>query len=663
MNLASYTRSPTKPSEFARPPPFIPSLIPLSHTISMAKSRRARAKAYAKRKLKRDREEGTETAATWPHLRLDIPIGIDQVPDLFSDTTASDTQSPITPIAQFTEFTAEKAPQKIMAHELQSLVRALNVGSSDSEDAIIQFSCRVRDAPSQSGTDCTSAVLQGLQYGLNKYGYDMNVGSRFFAALKRIVRSCPTSLTIDSATPPALGSVAGVGFDVIPRAYVTTHSPPDGLTQAMSVVRRELRGMELSSPTGLTALKFGFSENFAITAVSVITSDAIPGFLRLSTTSRSVPSTTAIPIVILRGSFEDLATSPIAHGPVDTIAAFADTMINGNLTGIALKQRHDQLQSLRSPVRAPLAPGPIVHGSSIGLASGGESKGSVAVFLRPTTSSDLYSKDSKYVLTAGHVVKPENIPASFDLPFSDDVEQIPRGAFITTPGRLDIVKLLHGMQACNELETPKAQYLVQAWSTNCGIVEGGRIGVDVAGFREDWALIKLEPTYDGNNGIWWNLPASLTQMLQTSEGFRGPVTGSKDPKVGEIWNKEGSATGWTSGKMSGTDVEIFLKGTTLPVNPDSVADGDVHPSNCLEARLNLFVSIEQTTMAAKGDSGAALYGVPSDCATGMLMFGGLVVSVFVPYDHREGPSLVMTVPQSRLFSQLKQETGLEWSLA
>jgi hypothetical protein len=113
------------------------------------------------------------------------------------------------------------------------------------------------------------------------------------------------------------------------------------------------------------------------------------------------------------------------------------------------------------------------------------------------------------------------------------------------------------------------------------------------------------------------------------------------------------------GRISKTDLELFMNGTT----------------DVIEARFNIFSSQLESLkpqfgvyfyeypwspMANKGDSGAGLYAIEGE---NNLVFGGLVVSLFVPRDARMGPPLVMVVPQSRLFAQVKTETGLEWKLA
>jgi hypothetical protein len=191
-------------------------------------------------------------------------------------------------------------------------------------------------------------------------------------------------------------------------------------------------------------------------------------------------------------------------------------------------------------------------------------------------------------------------------------------------------------------------------------VKGGRIGVDRAGYREDWAVIELDPLYNGENCIWWEDPDHLSRFVGKESFQAGRLVGCKDPAAdGTEWYQEGATDSWEGGGgISKTDLELFMNGTT----------------DVIEARFNIFSSQLESLkpqfgvyfyeypwspMANKGDSGAGLYAIEGE---NNLVFGGLVVSLFVPRDARMGPPMVMVVPQSRLFAQVKAETGLEWKL-
>ena len=75
---------------------------------------------------------------------------------------------------------------------------------------------------------------------------------------------------------------------------------------------------------------------------------------------------------------------------------------------------------------------------------------------------------------------------------------------------------------------------------------------------------------------------------------------------GLLWAKDGAATGWTMGSCSGILAELFLKGTTLPVE-DGADPYDVHPGNLCRAKVLVFTSARGTPFAAGGDSGAGVF--------------------------------------------------------
>jgi hypothetical protein len=192
------------------------------------------------------------------------------------------------------------------------------------------------------------------------------------------------------------------------------------------------------------------------------------------------------------------------------------------------------------------------------------------------------------------------LPDAWDQPFNDDVENVPIHSEITTPGRLDILAILRSSYMRDELASNSVQSLVLQVKTPCGQVLAGRLAVDKEGWREDWALLSLRTEYRGKNGVWWT-----EEKFGPPMGGNGRLIGCADPVAdGGVWYKEGATTGWKGGKMSKTEFELFLKGTTLPVNPESPTLGGIHPCNAFSARLSLLVSLNENPMAADGDSGS-----------------------------------------------------------
>jgi hypothetical protein len=415
---------------------------------------------------------------------------------------------------------------------------------------------------------------------------------------------------------------------VLPRVRARTDLDGPPPEEALPAIRRYLRRPETPKPVGLTVFNFGFSENFSVAAICILTSADLAG---------AFPTQNGVPVVIIPGAFAELEL----EGLGSPVTGDAEAMLAGGLTGWARRDRGARIQTYQYPARLPREIGPIVHGASIGLLEGIENKGSAGIFIAPNTSGNGFSEDKTYLITAGHVVMPGN-------------NTTVQAAEIITPGRADILRCLHHYGSVIDLRSDVVDFMVRAARTPCGIVRGGRLGVDREGYREDWAVIELEPPYDGENGVWW-----AEERFEGEEPIQvGRLVGCEDPAAdGTVWWKEGAATGWTEGKMSKTELELFLDGTT----------------EAIEARFKIFFSVKLFSanfsflssspwhsIAAKGDSGAGLYAMSSE---NNLVFGGLVASLFKPRDARMGPSLVMVVPQSRLFAQLKEETGLYWKLA
>jgi hypothetical protein len=281
-------------------------------------------------------------------------------------------------------------------------------------------------------------------------------------------------LSTDPVAPKGLGSQTAIDYDIVPRAYPATDVLTVTMAEAMSEIREVLRSQEAARPIGLTAINFGFSPSFSVAVVCILESPAAP----LST---QLVVGVEVPVVVLHGSFEDLSEIDDRQGDTSSVALDAAELVNAGLSGFDLIERLDAIRKLPLPIRAAESPGPIMHGSSIGMAIGMENKGSASVYLTPLTSRNGFDAERSYLLTAAHVVKPDELPADFT---------------ITTPGRLDILAILQG---AHRVSPTVAESMVLAAKTTCGVVKCGRIGVDDAGYREDWALLELKEPYQGSS--------------------------------------------------------------------------------------------------------------------------------------------------------------------
>ncbi|KAF8247876.1 hypothetical protein K440DRAFT_643495 [Wilcoxina mikolae CBS 423.85] len=137
----------------------------------------------------------------------------------------------------------------------------------------------------------------------------------------------------------------------------------------------------------------------------------------------------------------------------------------------------------------------------------------------------------------------------------------------------------------------------------------GQIGIDKEGWREDWALVEIDKPWNTLNQQRWD--TLLLQLMATSLGamkdFSPLLTACEDPKGdGLTWFKDGRVP--------------FAKG---------------------------------------GDSGAAVTTLSHDRQS--LVFGGTVASMFV-VDAKTSENLVFVIPQSAIFRQIHDKTGLNLQL-
>ena len=109
------------------------------------------------------------------------------------------------------------------------------------------------------------------------------------------------------------------------------------------------------------------------------------------------------------------------------------------------------------------------------------------------------------------------------------------------------------------------------------------------------------------------------------------------------------------GSCNGILAELFLKGTV----EEGAVPEDVYPGKVCRAKVLIFMSARRTPFAASGDSGAGVFTI--DTSGSRVVFGGMIVSIFVRDRHNLGSTFV--VSQSRIFSQIKERTGIKWQVS
>jgi hypothetical protein len=355
---------------------------------------------------------------------------------------------------------------------------------------------------------------------------------------------------------------------------------------------------------------------------------------------------------ILRGRLKRMATSPdnILFGKIPLENTSERERVLRELEGIKKGRRSDQGADIR-----------VRRGSSIGSLDN-DDRGSAAVYLQSATSG------ATKLLTAAHVVIPHRRLTPDHLAIIPDLDVIPEHIF--SPGNIDIRKHFASLDknAIGRL-SEDTQKWVQAYRRKIGTSRMYAIGVGTNGFRSDWALIDLDDGISGANGEWWGRGEREVEILLTREGvpetevekFNGQTTSIKDPKAddGYIWLKDGSTSGWTSGRCVNIVTEWFLKSWAISANPPST-DGppEIPPSNLITAKVMRFVGNNGEFFADGGDSGATVLGVKAEDVAAGMAFGGLVVSAST-----EDKNTIYVVPASKVLEQIKEATGEDWDLA
>jgi hypothetical protein len=304
------------------------------------------------------------------------------------------------------------------------------------------------------------------------------------------------------------------------------------------------------------------------------------------------------------------------------------------------------------------------RGSSIGSLDNEDRRGSAAVYLQSATTR------ATKLLTAAHVVIPYARLTLDPLAIIPDLDVIPE--HICSPGNVDIRKHLAWRLELEQMGTKlsvSTEKWVQAYRRKIGTSRMYAFGVGTNGYRSDWALIDLDEGISGGNDEWYGMGKFKVEYLLIQEGvpesevekFNGQMTSIKDPMPddGYIWLKDGSTSGWTSGRCVDIATELILKSSANAPPTDGLPD--IPPLNLTDAKVLSFVGNNGESFAELGDSGAAVLGVQTgDVAAGMA-FGGLVVSAFVANNGRQ--NITFVVPASKVLEQVAEATGEEWVLA
>lgn len=296
------------------------------------------------------------------------------------------------------------------------------------------------------------------------------------------------------------------------------------------------------------------------------------------------------PTVIMQGRIQPVGT---------TQEEMKEVLEPSGLADLELSQRRTYLRSLRhSTVRMVNSIGTFHHGQSISL-KGTETKGSVGVFLTPSGDDD----NQSYAVTAAHVVLGDCN--------ANEIPHPPPPSGIITPGGLDILTRLQ-MLYPNKGEEGERRFLLDMLNHECGEVVQSHIGSNKAGWRVDWALMKLNTGWEGKNGNWFE-GDEMADLWITAQGkyksFTGAegVTTARDPVAGEMCLKDGASTGLTAGQVGPAEALIFWRGTSNAVPAGKLLHT---PPNMLDHARAYIVMPHQTEVSSfgkPGNSGSAVF--------------------------------------------------------
>lgn len=493
--------------------------------------------------------------------------------------------------------------------------------------------------------DCTEDLLTALGWGIRQYGLDIIQGYAFFRGLARLNNALCSRLPPVKHLERVYRGTDGKIYDEnnIPRPFSLTN-PIDSEESSIQQIADQLLLQHGEGPLGLTTLNIGFSETFSTPCITILSEEEI----------RIDPPVCLLPVAIVYGKFTSLS----GHS---SIIQKATRLLDGGAVGLGRKLRHDDLRKLAAPQRANITGPPILPGSSISTTKNDDSAGSAGIFIRPKLFNETYPHGQPFLLTAAHVVKQlDSTPyKAYDQPLLASVEDVIL-ANIISPGKLHIVKMLSNLQTVGLFDATTLAPWVLAAEKPCGHVVAGRLGVDKFSWREDVALIHVHSESCGKNGDWHDLPEFLHlfgEMGGNAATFVGKIMGAVDGinSWNELCYKNGSASGWSVGKFHSHKVEIFLKGTTFPVEEHGK---ELHSENVVRAQMEMVQAAKDTGVFAEaGDSGSPILFPTLDGRN--FVFCGIVIGAFDP---RVGERAVFAVPQSRIFDQIHALTGVEWEL-
>jgi hypothetical protein len=226
------------------------------------------------------------------------------------------------------------------------------------------------------------------------------------------------------------------------------------------------------------------------------------------------------------------------------------------------------------------------------------------------------------------------------------------------------------LEAADKREPEDTETLLKQGKEACGYAEFGHIGATQEGWRSDFALIRLDDHWVGENGQWYNDDLRVVYRDTENSHFPGErgIVGSIEPQAGDIVYMEGASTGCAPAMIGSCEVVLFEKRGTA-----NMANGDTAPE-VVRAKFLLAEPIGQDKDlclcgCAPGDLGCGVF-KPAPEEDGWKWAGQLVSKMLVkgkrplhPGQPKEYNWVGLVIPPSKVFQALKENTGMEWRMS
>lgn len=300
-----------------------------------------------------------------------------------------------------------------------------------------------------------------------------------------------------------------------------------------------------------------------------------------------------------------------------------------------LRLREQLLDGIRG-VKGCFEEPPLFLGQSIG---GSAMNGDMGSFCCHLTHKDSVP-DRYYGLTACHVITPA--------PLHPPSEVVSPAPLAKLAARTPELRQLEGCDLSAAIE------MIQEWDGVVGRPVDYEIGVDGAGWRVDWALLELDTEKQAKNEFYNELDV-MCSILNPVHDLR--VLASRDPRFGEIVIRVGAQTGAETGVVQGEDVYAFFMEPAASA-PEIAGGKPADKANTVECRLRpIWPTRHKLPDCGVGDLGSPVFGKEE---TGGLAFLGMTVALVCGGTVTGHFPLI--VPQSVLFRQLKEKTGVRWNV-